>query len=219
MKIKRCIKRSVIGYVLNHLLCDLREWRFETKWRMKNSHNLTEAKSVFELEQVKVGNFTYGDLNVIAYNSNRKLEIGSFCSIGQEVKFILEADHDTFNISTFPFRVCVVENLKREAKSKGNIKVDNDVWIGFGATIMSGVNISQGAVIAAGSVVTKDVPPYAIVGGVPAKVIKYRFNNEMICELLKVDYSKLTKSMVVKHEYELYTELKDVMQLDWMPKK
>ena len=84
---------------------------------------------------------------------------------------------------------------------------------------MSGVHIGQGAVVAAGAVVTKDVPPYAIVGGVPAKVIKYRFEPEMIEELLKVDYSKLTKKDIEKHIDDLYTELKDPSQLDWMPKK
>ena len=84
---------------------------------------------------------------------------------------------------------------------------------------MSGVHIGQGAVVAAGAVVTHDVPPYAIVGGVPAKVIKYRFGPEMIEELLKVDYSKLTEDMVREHIDELYEELKDAGQLAWMPKR
>ena len=71
----------------------------------------------------------------------------------------------------------------------------------------------------AGAVVSKDVPLYAIVGGVPVRVIKYRFEPEMIEELLKVDYSKLTKDDIDKHLNELYTELKDKSKLDWMPKK
>lgn len=102
---------------------------------------------------------------------------------------------------------------KTESFGKGDIIVDDDVWIGYGATIMSGVHIGQGAVV------TKNVSPYAIVGGVPAKVIKYRFELEMIEELLKIDYSKLTKVDIEKQINELYVELKDKRQLDWMPRK
>ncbi|NLK24601.1 MAG: CatB-related O-acetyltransferase [Clostridiales bacterium] len=106
-----------------------------------------------------------------------------------------------------------------DAISKGDIIVRDDVWIGQRAIILSNVNIGQGAVIAAGSVVTKDVPPYAIVGGVPAKVIKYRFSPEMIKELLKIDYSKLTDEMIKEHINDFYTELKDIKQLEWVPKR
>ena len=106
-----------------------------------------------------------------------------------------------------------------ERFSKGNIEVDDDVWIGYGATIMSGAHIGQGAVVAAGAVVTKDVAPYAIVGGVPVKIIKYRFPEAMIEELLKIDYSKLTEEAIKSHIDELYTELEDVGQLEWLPKK
>ena len=113
----------------------------------------------------------------------------------------------------------LIDDVKINSRSKGAIIVDDDVWIGYGATIMSGVHIGQGAVVAAGAVVTKDVPPYAIVGGVPAKVIKYRIEPEMIEELLKIDYGKLTKEDIAKHIDDLYTELNDPSQLDWMPKK
>ena len=103
--------------------------------------------------------------------------------------------------------------------SKGDIKVDDDVWIGYGATILSGVHIGQGVVVAAGSVVTRDVPPYAIVGGVPANVIKYRFSSDLIEELLMIDYSKLTKEEIKKHITDLYRPLIDKKQIAWMPKK
>ena len=100
-----------------------------------------------------------------------------------------------------------------EGTSKGDIIVADDVWIGYRATILSGVHIGQGAVIAAGAVVTKDVPPYAIVGGVPARVIKYRFPEEMVGELMRIDYSKLTEEMVREHIEDLYSALKDTKQL------
>ncbi len=191
---------------------------FQRKWRKLNSHNSTGAVDFFDMDCVEVGNWTYGGIKVMTFNKDAKLKIGNFCSIGPEVCFILSADHYLNKISSFPFKVkCIGEEL--EGVSKGNIVVDDDVWIGYGALIMSGVHIGQGAAIAAGAVVTKDVPPYAIVGGVPAKVIKYRFEPEMIEELLKVDYSKLTKDIIDIHVGDLYQSLTDVDQLDWIPKK
>lgn len=91
--------------------------------------------------------------------------------------------------------------------SKDNITVGDDVWIGYRSTILSGVQIGQGAIVAAGSVVTKDVPPYAIVGGVPAKVIKYRFPQEVIDKLVKADYSRLTSEKISKNLNEMYLPL------------
>ena len=122
------------------------------------------------------------------------------------------------HISTFPFRVhCLGHSV--EAVSKGDIIVDDDVWIGYRSTVLSGVHIGQGAVIAAGSVVTSDVPPYAIVGGVPAKVIKYRFPQEIIDGLLQVDFSRLDDKLIGDHQAQLYEKLESVSQLDWLPKK
>lgn len=191
---------------------------FRKRWRKKNGHNTTIALNEFITDCVSVGEYTYGGLRIINYNENEKLKIGNYCSIAQEVTFILNADHRMDTISSFPFKVKVLDEHV-EGTSKGDIVVDDDVWIGYGATIMSGVHIGQGAVVAAGAVVTKDVPPYAIVGGVPAKVIKYRFPETMIEELLKIDYSKLTEETIKSHIDELYTELEDVGQLDWLPKR
>lgn len=108
--------------------------------------------------------------------------------------------------------------LESQPYAKGDIIVEDDAWIGYGAAILSGVHIGQGAVVAADSIVTKDVPPYAIVGGVPAKVIKYRFAPEMIAELMKVDYSRLDRSAIEQHVDDLYQPLTDASQLAWMPK-
>ena len=104
--------------------------------------------------------------------------IGNYISIAQNVHFLLDVEHFANHISTYPFKVKLLHSQKSESFSKGDIIIDDDVWIGYGATILSGVRIGQGAVVATGAVVTSDVPPYAIVGGVPAKVIKYR--NEKI---------------------------------------
>lgn len=188
------------------------------KWRKKNPHNDTSPKNLFNIDKVFVGRETYGSLSVDNYNKDRNLYIGNYCSIATNVMFILDADHYTSHISTFPFKAKILNN-GLEGVSKGNIIVDDDVWIGYGATILSGVHIGQGAIVAAGAVVTKDVPPYAIVGGVPAKVIRYRFENNLIKELLQIDYSRLTKEMIAEHVDALYKELTDAKQIEWMPKK
>ena len=101
-------------------------------------------------------------------------------------------------ISTYPFGGDAENSV-----SKGDIIIDDDVWIGHHVTILTGVHVGQGVVIAAGAVVTKDVPPYAIVGGVPAKIIKYRFPDDMIKKLLMIDYSKLNDE-IVENNRELF---------------
>ena len=189
------------------------------KYRFKNKHNSTVITRGNCANNITVGKCTYGVLNVHSSNLNYKLKIGNFCSIGENTMFLLSSDHNISSVSSFPFKVKILHKCDYEGIAKGDIAVDDDVWIGYGATIMSGVHIGQGAVVAAGAVVTKDVPPYAIVGGVPAKVIKYRFEPDIIDELLKVDYSKLTKEMIKEHIDDLYVELKDKEQLKWMPKK
>lgn len=189
------------------------------KWRKNNSHNFTGAENVFDTNTVAVGNYTYGRIKVLNDLSNVRLEIGSFCSIAEGVTFVLGNDHPVNRVSTYPFEHMIINSSKSDAMSKGDITVDDDVWIGFRSTILSGVHIGQGAIVAAGSVVTKDVPPYAIVGGVPAKVLKYRFEQEIVDELMTVDYSKLSDEMVEQHIDELYKELKDIKQLEWLPRK
>ena len=200
------IKRKYKKYVLNKKLQE----------NMNNKSIYLEREA--PIDQIRVGRYTYGPINTLIFDKNSRLTIGNFCSLAPNVSFIVSADHYLNHISTFPYKAKVVDG-SLEGISKGDIVVDDDVWIGYGATIMSGVHIGQGAVVAAGAVVTKDVPPYAIVGGVPAKVIKYRFNKELIVELLKIDYSKLTKNMIESHVSELYTELTDISQLDWMPRR
>lgn len=149
--------------------------------------NDTELKEYSTHPYVHVGKKTYGVIDVRTYGkTDRHLYIGNYCSIAGDVTFHLSPNHHLERISTFPFGGDTENSL-----SKGDIVVDDDVWIGHHATILTGVHIGQGAVVAAGAVVNKDVPPYAIVGGVPAKIIKYRFSEDMIEKLMRIDFSKI----------------------------
>ena len=147
---------------------------FKKKYRKLNSHNFTQIMNYCDLSKVVVGKKTYGEIHVTDFSpADTKLYIGSYCSIAPNVRFLLGGEHQLYSISTYPFKVLTFGE-SREAGSKGDIVVKDDVWIGDGAIICSGVNIGQGAVIAAGAVVTKDVEPYSIVGGNPAKLIRKR---------------------------------------------
>lgn len=210
---------SYFYYLIKEVIRFLKKIYKKNKWRKLYPFSETIPINDFNFKNVIVGFSTYGELNILDFGGNNRLIIKNYVSIAQNVTFVLNAEHFTNHISTFPFKV---KNLKMELSEsfgKGNIIVDDDVWIGYGATIMSGVKIGQGAIIAAGSVITKDVPPYAIVGGIPAKIIRYRFENNLIDELRNVDFSMLTKEMINDHIDDLYKPLKDSSQLDWLPKK
>lgn len=124
-----------------------------------------------------------------------KLIIGKFCSIACGAKFIFNsANHRLSSLSTYPFPIFYEEwNLQMKDVSKAwdnksNIVVGNDVWIGYEAIILAGVTVGDGAVIGARAVVTKDVPPYTIVGGIPARIIRRRFDEETIHALLRIKW-------------------------------
>lgn len=162
---------------------------FLYQWRKNNKHNSTKPTCVFPMDKVSVGKYTYGRLDVETYGAdNSFLQIGSYCSIARDVRFLLDGEHDYSHISMYPFKV-MYGIQKSEAKSKGPIVVGDDVWIGERTLILSGVTIGQGAVIAAGSVVYKNIPPYAIYGG--GRIIKYRFEDEVIKKLLRYNYSSV----------------------------
>ncbi len=198
--------------------------KFKQRWKQKFADSFTYPIIICETCEVSIGKGSYGGLDIRSDVKDAKLTIGSYCSFA-EVTFLLGLDHELHHVSTYPFKAKIVNPGSFEAISKGNITVDDDVWVGYRAMILSGVHIGQGAVVAAGAVVTKDVPPYAIVGGVPAKVIKYRFSPEVIEQLLELDYSKLTDDMIRERIDDLYTSLdgkspEEVEKLlAWFPKK
>lgn len=129
----------------------------------------------------EVGGFTYGHPTIMSGVKGEIVSIGRFCSIAPGVIIILGAEHWPQRVSTYPF---TGESAK--CSSKGGVVIGNDVWIGLNACIMSGVTIGDGAVVGAYSVVTKDVKPYEIVAGNPARYIRFRFLPSQIDALLEI---------------------------------
>ena len=173
-----------------------------------NDHETVYLKSVVKNSNIIVGDFTmYNDFvndprqfesNNVLYHypiNHDKLVIGKFCSIACGAKFLFtSANHTQVSLSTYPFPIFFeewgldVQNITSAWDNKGDIIIGNDVWIGYEAVILSGVTIGDGAIIGTRAVVTKDVPPYTIVGGVPAKAIRRRFPDETISRLLDLKW-------------------------------
>ena len=138
--------------------------------------------------------------------NNDKLLIGKFCSIACGAKFIFNsANHTLSSLSTYPFPIFFeewgldVKNITKAWDNKGDIVIGNDVWIGYEAVIFAGVTIGDGAIIGARSVVTKDVPPYTIVAGVPAKKVRKRFDEAIITKLLQIKWWNWPKEKIVQN--------------------
>lgn len=183
-------------------------------------HQTVYLKDVITNPNIEVGEYTmYNDFvndprefekNNVLYHypiNGDKLIIGKFCSIACGAKFLFtSANHKMSSLSTYPFPIFYeewgldVKDIRNAWDNKGDIIIGNDVWIGYEAVIMAGVTIGDGAIIGTRAVVTKDVPPYTIVGGVPAKPIRKRFDDATVERLIKLrwwdwEHEKIAQSI------------------------
>jgi len=159
----------------------------------RNISNNNVKTRVIGKSHISIGRFTYGynNLNIREWNEGASLKIGAFCSLADNISLFLGGNHKTDWITTYPFGHIYQDELGGtdilgHPSTNGDIVIGNDVWIGSGVTIMSGIQIGDGAVISANSHVVKDVAPYQIVGGNPAKLIKQRFENQIVEILLNL---------------------------------
>lgn len=191
-------------------------------------------KNVITNPNIEVGDYTmYNDFvndpkdfqkNNVLYHypiNKDKLIIGKFCSIACGAKFLFNsANHTLSSLSTYPFPLFFEEwelnkaNVTDSWDNKGDIIIGNDVWIGYEAVILSGVTIGDGAIIGTRAVVTKDVPPYTIVGGTPAKPIRKRFNDKSINDLLQLKWWNWSKEKIQKNLYAIKNGDIDTLKKD-----
>jgi acetyltransferase-like isoleucine patch superfamily enzyme len=158
--------------------------------RVRDSYVGQEAatwRRLLKQGRVVIGDHTYGIPDMWVYQGDERLVAGKYCSL--RGTFLLGGQHAVDQITTYPIRI----NWRLPGAwedgfptPQGDTIVGSDVWVGRGSLVMSGVTLGDGCIVAGGAVVTKDVPPYAIVGGNPAKVIRYRFSEEHIEELLQI---------------------------------
>jgi len=164
--------------------------RLFNRWRNPLNETRVHLQKLVTRYGFEIGEFSYGHPKVRFPESGAKLKIGRFCSIADRVEILLGGDHRTDWATTFPFsafreRWQTASPLNDYHRSGGDVTIGHDVWIGSQVMIMSGVTIGNGAVIGARAVVVKDVAPYEVVGGVPAKVIRSRFDPETIKALIE----------------------------------
>jgi acetyltransferase-like isoleucine patch superfamily enzyme len=157
-------------------------------WPLSDTHQKTPLQELYP--HYRIGRGSYGGLEVYTWGEGATLQVGAFCSFAQGVKIFIGGEHRTDWVTTYPFNVLweAGRTITGHPKTKGDVIIGNDVWIGTEAFVLSGNTIGDGAVIGARAVVTKDVEPYAVVAGNPARMVKKRFDEETIERLLRIQW-------------------------------
>jgi len=156
----------------------------------------------------RIGQGTYGDLEVLSWGEGTTLTIGSYTSVAAGVKVFLGGEQRVEWVTTYPFNVLweSAKQYKGHPKTKGNVVIGSDVWIGTEALILSGVTIGDGAVVGARAVVTRDIAPYAVVAGNPARVVKFRFDEEIIERLLALKWWDWSRAQIERAMPEMLNQ-------------
>lgn len=152
-------------------------------------------------ERVVIGCNSYGNPKLLLWADSERIEIGKYCSIADSVCIFGGGEHRLDWVTTYPLRIAFgLDGAEQDGhpSSKGPTIIGNDVWIGYGAKVLSGVTVGDGAVIAAGSVVVKDVEPYSITAGNPAKMVRYRFKKNEIKSLLEIQWWNWPSNKIVE---------------------
>jgi hypothetical protein len=178
------------------------------KWALRRAHdavlgaNEAQQRRLLKSGRMTIGRHTYGVPIIKTYDlSNTRLVVGSYSALSEEAIGMLGGEHAVDRVTTYPLRM----RLKLPGAGEdgipvptGDTVIGSDVWLTMRTFVRSGVTIGDGAIVAAGAVVNKDVPPYAIVGGNPAKVIRYRFTPEQIEALLEIRWWDWPDELVVE---------------------
>lgn len=170
-----------------------------------------------------MGNKTYENGAMVWRWTKSPITVGKYCSIANNVRFIAdEGYHKSSQITSFPLAINLYKNTPisehkinietLSEKQKSGITIGNDVWIGMNSIILPGVHIGDGVTVAANSIVTKDVPDYAVVGGNPAKVIKFKFNQEQIDALKKISWWNWDEKTIKERINDFYMETENFIQ-------
>jgi acetyltransferase-like isoleucine patch superfamily enzyme len=152
------------------------------------------------------GEGSYGLPRINCFDKISRLTVGKYCSFADRVSLLLGANHKLNYVTTYPRSRINKNKSPEETNERGDIIIGNDVWIGYNVTIIGKVNIGDGAIIGAGAVVVNDIPPYAVAVGVPAKVVKYRFSEKEIEELLKITWWNWNLKTIQEREDTIYSK-------------
>jgi len=188
--------------------------------RVRLAREATDRR-LYSDERLTLGRCSYGEPRVATFpGDTARVRIGAFCSIGPDVILMDGGDHRVDWVSTFPFRAALGLPGAYEdghPRSRGDIEIGNDVWIGSGARVRSGVRVGDGAVIGAYSVVTRDVRPYAIVAGLPAREMRRRFGDEQVAALQRIAWWDWPMDEVLRCVPQLCSENVDAFIREHLP--